>query len=116
MQELVSLMEKVLSRSESSKDELTTRLMSTIPTVVERYLTEVPTFHAKLLLNIPQQTALFHNNCMYLVHWITMNASKGIDMMGTLVKSLQMCGSEQFARQISNQREQLLQILKDFGK
>lgn len=108
-------MDKVLRRSESSQDELTSRLMATIPTIVDRYLTEVPNCHSKLLLNIPQQTALFHNNCMYLAYWLTMNAAKINEPVATLVKSLHVCGSEHFVRQSSNQREQLMAILKEFG-
>lgn len=109
-------MDKVLRRSETSKDELTNRLMSTIPTIIDRYLTEVPSCHAKLLLNIPQQTALFHNNCMYLAYWLTMNAAKCMEPVGALVKSLNVCGSEHFVRQSNNQREQLMDILKEFGE
>lgn len=109
-------MEKVLSQKETTSDELVPRLMSTIPIILERYLTEVPKHHAKLLLNIPQQTALFHNNCMYLAYWLNVNTSKGIESAVTIVKSLHHCGSEQFLRQINNQRGQLMEILKDFGK
>lgn len=113
--ELVNLMDKVLRRSESAQDELTNRLLSTIPTIIDRYITEVPSSHAKLLLNIPQQTALFHNNCMYLAYWLTMNAAKCNEPTATLVKSLHTCGNEHFLRQSTNQREQLMDILKEFG-
>lgn len=109
-------MEKVFRQVSTTSDELVPRLLSTIPIILERYLTEVPKHHAKLLLNIPQQTALFHNNCMYLANWLNENTSKGIESAVTIVKSLHHCGSEQFLRQISNQRSQLMEILKDFGR
>lgn len=109
-------MEKVLRQSITANDELIQRLLSTIPIILDRYLTEVPTYHSKLLLNIPQQTALFHNNCSYLAYWLTTNTNKGIDTSATLVMSLNNCGSQQFLKQIDNQRRQLMEILKEFGK
>lgn len=114
--ELVKLMERVLRESSTENPELTTPLLSTVPKIVDRYLTEVPTCHAKLLLTIPQQTALFNNNCMYLAYWLVMNASKCNEPVATLIKSLQRCGSDHFSRQTNNQRMQLMDILKEFGE
>ncbi|GAB0092962.1 Centromere/kinetochore protein zw10 [Sergentomyia squamirostris] len=112
--ELISLMERVLKEISGSEEKVGQGLLSTISIILDRYLTEMPTFHAKLLLNIPQQTALFHNNCMYLAFWITKNQSKGIETVCVMVKSLQHLGSEQFLNQIKNQRAQLMEILKGF--
>ncbi|XP_059611338.1 centromere/kinetochore protein zw10 [Phlebotomus argentipes] len=112
--ELISLMERVLKEIEGSETKVAQGLLSTISIILDRYLTEIPTYHAKLLLNIPQQTALFHNNCMYLAFWITKNQSKGIETVSVMVKSLQHLGSEQFLNQIKNQRSQLMDILKGF--
>lgn len=110
-------MEKVLRQSGTTNEELYDRLLNTIPTILDRYLIEVPQYHDKLLLNIPQQTALFHNNCMYLAYWLTKDATRGLnDATAGIVKSLHYCGSQQFLRQINNQRDQLMTILKDFGK
>lgn len=116
-------MDKVIRQTATSKDELAVRLLSTIPTIIDRYLTEVPTFHAKLLQNIPQQTALFHNNCQYLAHWLTLNASRlpsssdpnnGANAFITLTMPLRQCGTSMFGQQIAHQRDQLMQILRDF--
>uniref|UniRef100_A0A6B2E6P0 Centromere/kinetochore protein zw10 n=1 Tax=Phlebotomus kandelakii TaxID=1109342 RepID=A0A6B2E6P0_9DIPT len=112
--ELISLMERVLKEAEGSEAKVAQGLLSTISIILDRYLTEMPTYHAKLLLNIPQQTALFHNNCMYLAFWITKNHSKGIETVFVMVKSLQHLGSEQFLNQIKNQRAQLMEILRGF--
>lgn len=109
-------MDKVVRQSTTANDELSQRLLSTMPIILDRYITEVPTYHAKLLQTIPQQTALFHNNCSYLAYWLTKNTYKGIDTNATLVMSLHHCGSQQFLRQIDNQRGQLMEILKEFGK
>uniref|UniRef100_A0A1B0CCT9 Centromere/kinetochore protein zw10 n=1 Tax=Lutzomyia longipalpis TaxID=7200 RepID=A0A1B0CCT9_LUTLO len=112
--ELIYLMERVLKEIEGSDAKVAQGLLSTISIILDRYLTEMPTYHAKLLLNIPQQTALFHNNCMYLAYWITKNHSKGIETVLVMVKSLQHLGSEQFLSQIKNQRAQLMEILRGF--
>uniref|UniRef100_A0A1L8DX26 Centromere/kinetochore protein zw10 n=1 Tax=Nyssomyia neivai TaxID=330878 RepID=A0A1L8DX26_9DIPT len=112
--ELIYLMERVLKEIEGCDAKVAQGLLSTISIILDRYLTEMPTYHAKLLLNIPQQTALFHNNCMYLAYWITKNHNKGIETVSVMIKSLQHLGSEQFLNQIKNQRAQLMEILKGF--
>lgn len=111
----MSLMEKVLHQSRTATEDIVERLLSTIPLILERYLTEVPTHHAKLLVNIPQQAALFHNNCNYLAYWTTKNGDR-IDGFANIVKSLQKLGSDHFVRQMNNQKEQIMDLLKDFGE
>lgn len=134
--ELIDLMEKVLKEAVDSLnlyqdnntmddyviDDLQTRLRSTIPMILERYLTEVIDIHGKLIQTIPQQTALFHNNCMYLAWWLGRmgnqeeGASFTLERSGVLTLELQELGSKHFALQIQNQRSQLMEILKEFGK
>lgn len=125
--ELTNLMDKVIRQTATSKDELAVGLLSTIPTIVNRYLTDVPAFHASLLQNIPQQTALFHNNCQYLAHWLTLNASRAAAGAGasctpdndaatfaSCSSALQHCGTSMFGQQTAHQRDQLMQIMRDF--
>lgn len=133
--ELIDLMEKILKEAVDSLnlyhdnntmddyviDDLQTRLRSTIPMILERYLTEVIDVHGKLIQTIPQQTALFHNNCMYLAWWLGRmgnqeGASFTLERSEVLSLELQELGSKHFALQIKNQRSQLLEILKEFGK
>lgn len=133
--ELIDLMEKVLKEAVDSLnlyhdnntvddyviDDLQARLRSTIPMILERYLTEVIEVHAKLIQTIPQQTALFHNNCMYLSWWLGRmgnqeGASFTLERSEVLSLELQELGSKYFANQIKNQRSQLIDILKDFGE
>lgn len=130
--ELIDLMEKVLKEALDSVnnggqsleayviDDIQDRLRSTIPMILERYLTEVVGTHGKLLQTIPQQTALFHNNCAYLAWWLGKVENREaspieLDRSNVLILELQELGSKHFALQITNQRTQLLEILKEFG-
>lgn len=118
--ELTNLMDKVVRQA--SKDEQTVGLLATIPAIVERYVTDVPTFHARLLQNIPQQTALFHNNCQYLAHWLTQNAARAATgaadqdaaTFASRSTALRHCGTSLFGQQTAHQRDQLMQIMRDF--
>lgn len=129
--ELIDLMEKVLREANdlSGKQveeyvltDIQERLQSTIPMILEQYAAETINAHGKFLQTIPQQTALFLNNCTYLAWWLN-NCGKDseehfiqIERRDIIVSSLQENGSKQFALQISNQRTQLMEILKEFGK
>lgn len=107
-------MEKVIKQATNTEKETSDRLLSTVSIILDRYLTEVPTYHEKLLAKIPQQTALFHNNSMYLAYWLTKNSDKDIDEYSTITRALQHQGTEQFMCQIKNQRSQLMEILQNF--
>lgn len=108
-------MEKVLHQARTANEDIVEKLLSTIPLILERYIIEVPTYHAKLLVNIPQQAALFHNNCNYLAVWVTKNGCK-IESFERIVNSLQKLGSDHFLRQVNNQKEQIMDLLREFSK
>lgn len=114
--ELKKLLDKVLSESLNGEKKMSVRLMESIATILERYTIEVTQSHEKLLLKIPQQSALFHNNCMYLSFWMQKNASKlGTNYSFMLIgNSLRDQGSKTFNIQLQNQRTLLLQSLQDF--
>lgn len=134
--ELIELMENVLKEASEPNgrpptngggkaidayvhDDIHDRLCSTIPMILERYLTEVVNTHEKILKTIPQQTALFHNNCMYLAWWFSKSQEPDtvdMDRCNTIVLELQELGSKHFASQIKKQRSQLMEILREFGK
>lgn len=130
--DLIDLMEKVLREANdlSGKQvdeyvltDIQERLQATIPTILERYADETISAHGKFLQTIPQQTALCHNNCAYLAWWFNNcgnNTDGGeivkIERRDSIVSGLQESGSKQFALQITNQRSQLMEILKEFGK
>lgn len=129
--ELIDLMEKVLHEAndlsgkrveEYVLTDIQERLQATIPMILERYASETISIHGKFLQTIPQQTALFHNNCSYLAWWLNRigtDSDNGvivqIERRDNIVCSLQEQGSKQFTLQITNQRSQLMEILKEFG-
>jgi protein transport protein DSL1/ZW10 len=132
--ELVLLLEKIMKQAGMGGDDISEHLMTTISTILERYIVEVPQYHAKLLTNIPQQTALFHNNCMYLAYWITKNSTKQqIESFATIANSIKqegrmifsifyidltflVSGAKLFAQQMKNQKHQLMEFLYELGE
>ena len=108
-------MEKVIRESQTTDKETTERLLSVILLIIDQYLIEVPKYHEKMLSNIPQQTALFHNNCMYLAFWLSKNLTKDVPHLEIAIKQLQNLGTEHFMKQVKNQQTQLMDILKEFG-
>ncbi|XP_058455605.1 centromere/kinetochore protein zw10 isoform X2 [Malaya genurostris] len=115
--ELKKLLDKILSEALTSEKELSDRLMKTIAIILERYANEVIKNHEKLLQKIPQQSALFHNNCMYLSFWLQKNGGKlGSNCSFMLVgNALRDQGSQTFQSQLLNQRTLLLQSLESFA-
>uniref|UniRef100_A0A0K8TM68 Putative centromere/kinetochore protein zw10 involved in mitotic chromosome segregation n=1 Tax=Tabanus bromius TaxID=304241 RepID=A0A0K8TM68_TABBR len=111
---LIAFLEKITEQFTTRFKDDRSLLISTIETIVNRYLIEVPLKHEKLLLNIPQQTALFHNNCMYLAHWLRKNNVLPNATTTVLMSSIKDLGSKHFMYQINNQRSQLMEILKSF--
>lgn len=112
--DLIKLMEKIIKQSENVKNEIADRLHSSISIILDRYLTEVPAYHSKLLHNIPQQTALFHNNCMYLAHWLQKTSNMGREYFESIGNAIHNMGKEYFNIQIKNQKIQIMDILKEF--
>lgn len=105
----------MIQAKKTDNDELSERLMSTISMILERYVTEVPQHHQRLLISIPQQSALLYNNCQYLVYWFVKNTTTTtIDSFAPIIKSLENCGHEHFSHQVNKQRHQLMDILRDF--
>ncbi|KAM8720970.1 hypothetical protein ACLKA7_006931 [Drosophila subpalustris] len=82
--------------------------------LLETYIDEVPKVHKKLLQSIPQQSALFHNNCMYLTHWVAQHVNQDIDSFPSLFKMLQTTGTKYLRVQISYQESILMEIMSGF--
>lgn len=128
--ELINLMQQILKESESiaasSVDayvlaDIRQRLRQTIPTILKQYPTEILETHGKLLQTIPQQAALFHNNCAYLAWWFSRcdegDESGSYDFRRDETNGrLLEFGTNQFATQITSQRTQLVQLLTEIGK
>uniref|UniRef100_W8BWZ9 Centromere/kinetochore protein zw10 n=1 Tax=Ceratitis capitata TaxID=7213 RepID=W8BWZ9_CERCA len=109
--ELIKLMERILRQSLETKDE---SFLNVIGIILNSYVSEVPKIHEKLLESIPQQSALFFNNCQFLAHWVTTNSEKDIPTYPALVNTLHMTGSKYLNVQINYQQKIIMDILKDF--
>lgn len=103
--QLIQLLETVIRSSKEVPDqESAEQLLTAIVHVLERYGQEVCEYHEKLLENIPQQSAFFHNNCLYLAEWIIshpeLQYSRSFE---NVTQFLQHQGAEQFTSQVQSQ-------------
>lgn len=114
--ELKKLLDKIMSETTSCENEMSEKLMKTMATILERYCDEVTHNHEKLLLKIPQQTALYYNNCYYLSYWLQKNASKlnANDSFMLIGNAMRKQGGKVFQNQLQSQRTQLLQSIQGF--
>ncbi|CAG9808744.1 unnamed protein product [Chironomus riparius] len=116
--ELIKLLEKILRQASicSIEDEQKkTNLLNSIKIVLDNYPFTIQLHHSKLLSKIPQQSALFYNNCMYLCNWIVLNDEFEDCNIDVVTNDLKRQGQEFFDCQVANQKIQLLEILKEFN-
>lgn len=63
--------EGIIQQAVAASDVCAGRLYCTVKNIVLKYGQFIPQYHSKLLQAIPQQIALFHNNCLYLSYKLT---------------------------------------------
>lgn len=112
--ELIKLLENVMQQPDNSEKKR--NMHESIKNVIENYTFSVQLHHAQLLSKIPQQSALFYNNCNYLGNWVLTNKDLNFDDMADVVHELKRQGEEFFDCQVAKQKIQLIDILKDFGE
>lgn len=110
---LTQLLETVIrSSKEVPNQESAEQLLTAVVHVLERYGQEVCEYHDKLLENIPQQSAFFHNNCLYLAEWISTNPDlRSSRSFENVTQYLQHQGAEQFTSQVQSQLKTLRENL-----
>lgn len=64
--ELMNYLEKIMVQAMSASELCAGRLLYTVKNIITKYGGFVPEYHSKLLQTIPQQVALFQNNCLYI--------------------------------------------------
>lgn len=117
VQDFTKLMDRILKQpTDNGHKDTPDPLSGVVGLLLETYIDEVPKVHKKLLQSIPQQSALFHNNCMYLTHWVAQHATKGVESCPALVKVLQATGTKYLRVQIAYQESILMEIMSGFGK
>ncbi|EDX01356.1 centromere/kinetochore protein zw10 [Drosophila yakuba] len=114
-QDFVKLMDRILRQpTDKLGDKEVDPIASIISVMLHTYIDEVPKVHRKLLESIPQQAVLFHNNCMFLTHWVAQHANKGIESLAALAKTLQATGQQHFRVQVDYQSSILMGIMHGF--
>ncbi|KAM0735806.1 Centromere/kinetochore protein zw10-like protein [Formica fusca] len=125
-QEILELTRTILDEACNSSDACASRLFYTCRNIFEMYVGLVPEHHKKFLETIPQQVALFHNNCMYLAHHLLTLAheykdkfSKNLQKMNLTfsdqVAIFREVGSQYFLEHMKYQKNIIFDIIKDSG-
>ncbi|KAL0113921.1 hypothetical protein PUN28_011331 [Cardiocondyla obscurior] len=125
-QETLELARTILDEACDSSDACAIRLFYTCRNVFEMYAGLVPEHHKKFLETIPQQVALFHNNCMYLAHHLLTLAHEYRDKFSKVVQKLNLtfadqvvilrdAGSKCFLDHMKYQGNIIFDIIKDSG-
>ncbi|XP_068141294.1 centromere/kinetochore protein zw10 [Drosophila tropicalis] len=114
VQDFVKLMDRIVRQTADKPSEAGDKsadpLDGLIDLMLGTYVDEVPKIHKKLLESIPQQSVLFHNNCMYLTHWLSQDTNKS----ASLVQLLRSTGQKHFRIQIDYQISILMEIMSGF--
>ncbi|CAG9857950.1 unnamed protein product [Phyllotreta striolata] len=124
--ELMEYCERILVEASQGSCISAGRLFTTCRNIVNKYATFVPDYHARLLKTIPQQVALFHNNCSYITHKLRewndsyikkLPSTLDVSSIGFLseIDTLERTGSSMFNEYVANQSKQLVDIMKDNG-
>ncbi|KAL1489978.1 hypothetical protein ABEB36_013900 [Hypothenemus hampei] len=66
VEELITFCENLLIQALDSKAQASGRIFVTVTKILTTYRTFVPEYHKNYLTNIPQQIAIFLNNCQYI--------------------------------------------------
>jgi protein transport protein DSL1/ZW10 len=117
--ELVRMLEKIIKEAQSSENDKDKQksLVNSIKSVLENFTFTVQIHHSKFMSKIPQQSALFYNNCMYLSNWVSATReTENCVGMEEVIGDLEKQGWEVLELQIAKQQIQLLEILREFGK
>ncbi|XP_076628616.1 zeste-white 10 kinetochore protein isoform X1 [Colletes latitarsis] len=123
--ETVELARSILDEA-CNTDSCAIRLFYTCRNVFEMYSGLVPEHHRKFLETIPQQVAVFHNNCMYLAHHLLTLGHEYRDKLPESIQKynltfadqiliLRNVGSTYFLEHMKYQRNIIFDILKESG-
>ncbi|KAK2709627.1 hypothetical protein QYM36_013333 [Artemia franciscana] len=115
--ELLALMKRTLSEAEQNGEDIQARLHHACRSIIDLYMSVLPTAHRNALENIPRHSALAYNNCMYLGHVLltlevlTVNSSKLFFVLDA--QNLRQLGANLFLEQMKLQRTYLTNIIKE---
>ncbi|OAD61567.1 Centromere/kinetochore protein zw10 like protein [Eufriesea mexicana] len=124
--ETLDLVKNILDEACNSSDSCAIQLFYTCRNIFEMYAGLVPEHHQKFLETIPQQVAMFHNNCMYLAHHLLTLGHEYRDKLPESLHHLNLTfadqvlilrdvGSSCFLEHMKYQRNIIFDILKESG-
>lgn len=124
-QQLIELLSSLINEAVlcSATERCAARLLFTVRSICELYVSVVPEYHRDNLEQLPFHAAVAHNNGMYLAHSIlTLGTSHLIKILNQntvplmdLVGKFRQLAAHIFLDHMKRQRQQLLAILKEGG-
>ncbi|XP_011500160.1 PREDICTED: centromere/kinetochore protein zw10 homolog [Ceratosolen solmsi marchali] len=125
-QEILYLVEEILEEACNNSGEFVLRLFYTSRNIFEMYAALMPEIHKSFIKTIPQQAALFHNNCFYLAHQLLTLPFKYNKKLQVHLHNFSMTyidqvlllrevGSKYFLNHMKYQRDIIFDILHESG-
>ncbi|XP_057365383.1 centromere/kinetochore protein zw10 homolog [Daphnia carinata] len=124
-QDLIEMLTNLVQEAglSSATERSSARLLFTVRSICELYVSVVPEYHRDALEKLPFHAAVAHNNGMYLAHsiltlgtghLIKLVQQNGVPLMD-LVGKFRQLAAHIFLEHMKSQRDQLLAILKEAG-
>ncbi|XP_076314532.1 zeste-white 10 kinetochore protein [Tachypleus tridentatus] len=121
---VLDLLHEVMQEAIKSSPSCAVRLFCTARNICELYCDVVPVYHKESITTLPQQTAIHHNNCMFLAHNLLTLGHQYHSQLATflenpcitfvdIVPQLRQLGTDAFLAQMRRQKQQLLNFLQD---
>ncbi|XP_060070552.1 centromere/kinetochore protein zw10 homolog [Ylistrum balloti] len=119
IQQLLTLAYETLHEAGESSPQCAVQLFYAVRNMLELFYCVFPTYHKESLVNFPQLSALFHNNCMFIAHHLmtmghqfrkklppSINAT-----FVDLVQKIRRLGIDTFLQQMSRQKGVMAECL-----
>lgn len=122
--DLVQLAQRTLREAAQSDMFTSVQLVNTAHDIFDLFYCVVPTYHKESLENIPQLTAVFHNDCMYIGHHLLFLGHQFSSLNSTASKlgkvltfvdqvpRIRRLGAEALLHQMERQNAQILECLE----
>lgn len=113
--QLIQLLERLIKNSKEITDEEGSKhLINSVISILQRYVDIVTSHHEKLLDHIPQQAALFYNNCLYFSEWIPVSSGLEAEVYENVPHYLLNQATKVFDNQVQVQQQILNENLNNF--
>lgn len=111
--EIVDLMKPIVNEALEFQAQQSWHIEA-VRNICELYCGVVPVIHQHAIVNIPQQTAIHHNNCMYLAHsLLELGACTPGVAVVDLVSKLRQLGVTSLLDQMQKQMKHLMEFLHE---